>query len=351
MKILIFYTQAGGGHKNAAFLLASFLNQHEVKIVDLGNDNPITNWFYTDGYVLLTEKLTWLWALLTMFWKTRIGQFISKQVFKSNHRRTIKKEIDSFKPDKIVSTYFFSSSISNQYNPSIPAYYLVSEIFGAPVIWFDSNKVKYIVASQTIYQQGLDQGIFANNLIPFTEFFKPANSNLTFEIPNSNYDKKILIVGGGSSLPKGVELTKKLLNSQLNYQFYIVTGSNYRLKNRLKQLTSKDPRFIILGFVDYLPSLIKQVDVIISKAGPAIITEVLSAKKPIILYHYYWEQEKPNVEFIVNNNFGIYTPDLTKLVNGLPTILMSTKWQQCITNAKEHKFENSIKKIAQYIVE
>jgi processive 1,2-diacylglycerol beta-glucosyltransferase len=349
MRVLIFYTQAGGGHKTAANLLATHLKDHDIKLVDLGQKNIISRWTYGQLYVILTEKLTWIWVLLTLLWKTKIGQKGSRLLFRISHGNQIKQHIEDFKPDKIVSTYFFASSIACNVTNDTPTYYFVSEIFGAPSIWFDSNKVEYIVCSPKITKDALTHGISPNHIHEFSVFFKPLVENTIIKFDNLPL-KQVLIVGGGASLPRGIRLIKLIRRSDLAWQFNIVTGKNKALARKLRRMTIDDPRFVVHEFIDYMPSLIDSADLVIAKAGPAIITEVLTAKKPLLLYHYIWEQEKPNMEYVVNNNLGLYQPNLKKLTRSLNNLESTNEWNTIEANVEEHNFENSIDEIAQFIV-
>ena len=62
----------------------------------------------------------------------------------------------------------------------------------------------------------------------------------------------------------------------------------------------------ILGFTDKLKSLMSLADIVITKGGPATILELVSQNKPMIISHYIWEQEKGNVEYVLENNYGWY---------------------------------------------
>ena len=49
--------------------------------------------------------------------------------------------------------------------------------------------------------------------------------------------------------------------------------------------------------------------IVIAKSGPATILEVVALNKPLFLIHYIWEQEQGNMQYVVNNNLGIYEPN------------------------------------------
>ncbi|MGL4758802.1 MAG: glycosyltransferase, partial [Patescibacteria group bacterium] len=160
--------------------------------------------------------------------------------------------------------------------------------------------------------------------------------------------KTILIIGGGSSLPKGTSLVKQLMESELDYNFVVVTGQNQSLKTSLINITKNDSRFYILGFIDYVPELIKRSALVVSKAGPAIIIETLMAKKPILIYHYIWEQELPNLQYVLENNLGYYQPNLKKIPQEINNILSKNP---LLKLSKTPIDENSIFSICEFITD
>ncbi|MGL4759713.1 MAG: hypothetical protein ACRCXZ_10365, partial [Patescibacteria group bacterium] len=197
MKILIFYTKAGGGHYSAAKNLAANLNC-EVELCDLGEKNRFTRFLYSNFYVILTEKLVPIWWMTTLFWKTKIGIKISKKIFEIEFSKTIQSKIVAFEPNIVLSTYFFASSIAKKHQHDLDCKYVVSELFDAPRIWFDDPKVEYIVGSSRIHRRAIRNKIPKEKVFQFKKFFvEPKNhqgSNKTnFLNPNR---KTILIIGG-----------------------------------------------------------------------------------------------------------------------------------------------------------
>ena len=58
----------------------------------------------------------------------------------------------------------------------------------------------------------------------------------------------------------------------------------------------------------YVYELINIADVVITKGGPNTIMEILMSGKIPIVNSYIWEQEKGNLEFVVQNGLGVYEP-------------------------------------------
>ena len=71
---------------------------------------------------------------------------------------------------------------------------------------------------------------------------------------------------------------------------------------------SRELRFatptLVLGFVDYMPELMRACDVVVTKAGPGAIVEALATGLPLIITGFLPGQETPNVDFVVESGFG-----------------------------------------------
>ena len=354
MKILIFYTKTGGGHQSAAKNLANHLTC-EYELIDLGEKNSWTRFIYSDLYVILTERLFPIWALCTLIWRTRTGRYLTKKFFDLEFRNYIKSYIQESKPTIVVSTYFFASSIARSIQPDLKAFYLVSEIFGAPKIWFDDKQAQYLVASKEIANLGISLGIPNSNIHQFNKFYTPQkNINTTSQAPIAKQSNRtidgptsipnILIIGGGASLPNGVKLIKVLKSSNLQLTFTVITGRNTEMFNALTRLTNGDRRFTIKGFVDNVPELLTESSLVICKAGPGVIMEIINSKKPMLIYHYIWEQEKPNLDYVLQHNLGSYCPNLKLIPQEINSILYSNKKYNTIDLEP-----NSIIEIAKFV--
>jgi UDP-N-acetylglucosamine:LPS N-acetylglucosamine transferase len=96
--------------------------------------------------------------------------------------------------------------------------------------------------------------------------------------------------------------------------------------------------------------LLNIADVVICKAGPATIFEVLSQGKPMIIYKKFWPQEEGNVEYILKHNAGIFEPKLEFLPGLVDTILLNEEMQHTF---KKHiqslQYHNGLDECVDYI--
>jgi UDP-N-acetylglucosamine:LPS N-acetylglucosamine transferase len=376
-RVLIFYAKAGGGHESAAKAFRSEMLEQDpsinVKLVDIAGKNESANYLANKGYILLTEHLTWLWAFFTYLWKQRWFMWFTYQYVKLASGKWIKENLEEFQPELVISTYFFSSDYVNHLIENkklhltnadqIKVYTTVTEIFSAPTIWFYNKSTKYLVFSNYAKEIAQKCRVPDSNILEFGTFFnkkfneKPTSSQL--DIVKNEYRKTsnplILLVGGGSSIPKGDKILLQLLKIKQPIEIIMVCGRNEKLKDYATQLTQKynqnNHSVTVLGFTDKLHELINLSDLIITKGGPAMILEILSQEKPMLVSHYIWEQEKGNMEYVVKNNCGYYEPNIERLgvlIN--KTVNNLDQWQELKTNVIQVKPKSHIGDIVKFLL-
>src|SRR5439155_1264992 len=91
------------------------------------------------------------------------------------------------------------------------------------------------------------------------------------------------------------------------WQLVVICGRNEKLRRRLYELEASTP-MLILGFVDYLPELMRACDLVVTKAGPGAIAEALATGLPLVITGFLPGQESPNVDFVVESGIGSFAP-------------------------------------------
>jgi 1,2-diacylglycerol 3-beta-galactosyltransferase len=71
----------------------------------------------------------------------------------------------------------------------------------------------------------------------------------------------------------------------------------------------------VLGFVEYMPELMRACDMVVTKAGPGAIAEALATGLPLIITGFLPGQETPNVDYVVDSGFGAYAPKDSDLLD------------------------------------
>jgi 1,2-diacylglycerol 3-beta-galactosyltransferase len=126
----------------------------------------------------------------------------------------------------------------------------------------------------------------------------------------------ILISGGGEGSGKLLQQARALAWLEHPWQVVVVCGRNEKLQRRLSRVRFGTPTRIF-GFVDDMPDLMRAADVVVSKAGPGAIGEVLATGLPLIVTGYLPGQETENVTFVSRSGFGRYAPKPDQLLQAV----------------------------------
>jgi 1,2-diacylglycerol 3-beta-galactosyltransferase len=153
----------------------------------------------------------------------------------------------------------------------------------------------------------------------------------------------ILVMGGAAGVGHLARQVRALAEEPYPWQLVVVCGRNERLRARLSELPLQTPA-LVLGFVDYMPELMRACDIAVSKAGPGAIAEALATGLPLIITGFLPGQETPNVDFVVKSGFGAFAPkesdlfdEVRVLAEGGPT------WREMSRKAQElaHPYASS----------
>jgi UDP-N-acetylglucosamine:LPS N-acetylglucosamine transferase len=167
-------------------------------------------------------------------------------------------------------------------------------------------------------------------------------------------DKKVvLILGGGDGIPKGEKILEEILKSKLDAEIGFVCGKNEVLFSGAEKLklTYNADNLKIYGYVDYIYNLISISNVVITKCGASTIMEILNLKKVPIVNDYIWEQELGNVDYLIENNLGIYEPQIKNLPKAIKQLLEDDSlYSLYVKNISDQKIENGVAKVSSFLI-
>jgi 1,2-diacylglycerol 3-beta-galactosyltransferase len=153
----------------------------------------------------------------------------------------------------------------------------------------------------------------------------------------------VLVMGGAAGVGHLTQQVRTLAWEPYQWQLVVVSGRNEKLQRRLGELRFATPT-LVLGFVDYMPELMRACDMVVTKAGPGAIAEALATGLPLIITGFLPGQETPNVDYVVDSGFGAYAPkdsdlldEVRVLAEGGPT------WHEMARKAAElaHPYASS----------
>ncbi|MEK7625400.1 MAG: glycosyltransferase [Patescibacteria group bacterium] len=325
MRIWLCYVRAGGGHKAPAEALASEFRKsypgEKVELVDLAEKAELFfRYAIDDGYALLVHRAPWLYSFLYELNKIRSVVRFQNKLVDYFTLTSIKAKLVLDRPDAIVATHFFVSSLIRamaELKISIPITVAVTEPFSAPSPWFFFPEINYVVYSEQAKKLALAGGVPESNI----KVLPPIINHQLVKLDESaaalvkekhglaKEKKTILIIGGGNGLPGGVGVIAAILKDSIDANLLIVCGNNKNFEGKVRALVDRYPgRAVVLGYVKDVSELIAVSDLVIGKAGAGVVFETLMNRKPLLITHYIYGQEKGTMEFVVKNNLGWYEP-------------------------------------------
>jgi len=153
----------------------------------------------------------------------------------------------------------------------------------------------------------------------------------------------VLVMGGGAGVGHLEKQVRALATEPFQWQVVVVSGRNEKLRRRLAEQRFATPT-LVLGFVDYMPELMRACDIVVTKAGPGAIAESLATGIPLLITGFLPGQETPNVDYVVDSGFGAFAPkdsdlldEVRVLAEGGPT------WREMSRKAQElaHPYASS----------
>ncbi len=371
-KYLFLYLKTGGGHLAPAKAVAEKIKAKrkgnaEIILYDgLSESKSLAKIIIEDGYKNAVNKAVWTFEFLYALHKIKLVSIITSKLVSRYIKPGLEKQILTLLPKKIVIFHFFLikpvDEIIEKYNLDIPVLTVVTDPFTAHPIWFLKKNQNFIVFSEMLKEKCIRKGISEENLkvFPFVldrKFSQKISDSKSLVIrktlgfePDS---KVILIMGGGDGMPRGKKILKRLITKNMNAEIAIVCGKNKDLYSHVMKLKSKYEieNLKVYGYVDFVHSLIKISDVVITKCGASTFMEILLMGKVPLINNYIWEQEKGNMEFVCNSNMGILEKDTRKIPEVLNRLLTDHEFYNSLrNNIKSASISNGVGQVSEYIL-
>lgn len=332
-KLLFIYLRTGGGHLAPARAIAEYINKYKSENAEtfLIDGFSKSKWFakfiIEDGYRHLQSKAKWFYEFLYLTHKIKFISHISAFLVSINITKYLKEVVKNYQPDKIVIFHFFLIkpvyATLKKMKLKTPVITVVTDPFTAHPLWFLKKDQNFIVFSDELKKYCIKNGIDESQLhvFPFVlseKFSNKADDSTVQALKKMygvEYNNVLLILGGGDGIPNGKKILMSLYKNKGDYSVIIVCGKNKKLFNSAIKMKEEFGwnQLSVYGFVDFVNDIISMADLVITKCGASTFMEILISGKIPIINSYIWEQEKGNMDFIVNNKLGIYQKNVKKL--------------------------------------
>ncbi len=330
--ILILMVDVGGGHRAVADALRDALqciNPDDVQVVieDMAIASGMSISFMQDIYRPAMDSASWFWGALVHGTDGYHRARALTNLYTVTLNTTLKRLYQTHQPSLVVSVYpWFTGAAClalRKYNPAIPFITVVTDIYSAQAVWFYTGVDLLIVPTEIVAQRAI-KFRFPKEKIrivgqPISLDFSDGSTTkneLRAKLGLKQHLPTALLVSGGEGMGPLYKVARTIAQARLPLQLIAIAGRNKRLYERLRKARWEIP-VKAQGFVTNMPDWMRASDIIITKAGPSTIFEAMACGLPIILNGNLPGQEEGNVEFVIDNQVGIYCPKPKQIVEAL----------------------------------
>ncbi len=370
-KYFLLYLKTGEGHLAPARAIAQFLSANHGNTIDpvlidgLTDAKSLPRSIIEKGYRLLQARAKWYYEFLYATNKFPPIGYLNVAIANFFIKPYLRKRIEQERPAKIVIFHFFLIApvldILHELNFDIPVVTVVTDPFTAHPLWFQRPEQRYIVFSERVKRYCIERREIPESQLHVFPFI--LDEKYAVSLPSAEMtlvkqkfgfrpDKKcVLIIGGGDGIPNGKHILRQLLHASLDVDIAIVCGKNKALYAAALELQRRYPSLKVFAFVDFVYELLNAADVVITKCGASTIMEILMMKKIPIINDYIWEQELGNMEFVRDNELGIFEHKIGKLpdiVRGL--VSDNDPYKRFRQNIEKMNVRSGTKEVVEFLV-
>lgn len=321
-RVLLLHASVGTGHKRAAEALAAAFSRRqpgEVRVEDVLDHTPrLFRVAYARSYLELTDRAPLLWG----YFYTQSNVDPNLAEFTNNLRKIVesigtnglKDLLRTFLPDIIICTHFLPMELLVRYRRSAqllqPIYCVITD-YAAHTFWTYTEIDGYFVGDNQTRDQLIARGVNPNQIcvsgIPvdpaIAEPKDPVETRIRHGLPVDGH--VITLFGGGVDSNHVRVIVQGLKRSAVEATLIVVGGRNPTLVESLAHEHST-PRLRIRlhGFVNFVDDLVVASDLVITKAGGLIVSEVLARGVPLIVIDPIPGHEEWNADYVVSSGAG-----------------------------------------------
>ncbi|HEY0831564.1 MAG TPA: glycosyltransferase [Candidatus Dormibacteraeota bacterium] len=359
-RVLILFSDTGGGHRAAARALTDALKLLDptciVTVADpLIGQGPTVVRRLASLYSPVIQRSRAAWGAVYHTSNTRAAFAAIRAVFGRGVRNAVSDLLKIHDPDVVLSVHPLLNHISHQAirKGARPRALMtvITDLVDFHRGWTFSRADLVIAPTDLARKVALRRRVPADRIkllgLPVDLRFRPPAPGekqalrRRFGLDERRFT--VLVMGGAAGVGHLIQQVRALAWEPYQWQLVVVAGRNEKLRRRLDELRFATPT-LVLGFVDYMPELMRACDMVVTKAGPGAIAEALATGLPLIITGFLPGQETPNVDYVVDSGFGAYAPkdsdlldEVRVLAEGGPT------WREMSRKAEElaHPYASS----------
>jgi processive 1,2-diacylglycerol beta-glucosyltransferase len=267
----------------------------------------------------MTNKAPLMWGYF--YHQTELDPNISE--FVNNARRLVegtsvlplRDVLRTFQPDAIVCTHFLPVELllrlKHRGELHQPVYCVVTD-YSAHTFWANPGLEGYFVGSDHTRDQLIERGVASSTIyvsgIPINPDITKAKDSAAVRAERGlvHEGPVVTLFGGGVETGRIRDMVTRLLQSGVEGTLVVVAGRNETLVDALKDLRPSEKLDLrVLGLINYVDDLIVASDLVVTKSGGLIVSEVLARSTPMIVIEPIPGQEEWNADYVVSSGAGV----------------------------------------------
>jgi 1,2-diacylglycerol 3-beta-galactosyltransferase len=330
LKVLLLFSDSGGGHRSAAEALieaweADYPGRVKAEMVDFIRDYvPFPLNRAGSAYPSMVRNFGSLYAGVFHASDTPERVHAILRTLYPSTRRAIQRMLAQHPADVIVSVHPLANHIVNWSMSATglarPYVTVVTDLLTAHAAWYYARVRRIIVPTPDALARGVEYGVPPERLavrgLPVARKFCGAaaarpKGAVRAALGLLPVHRTVLLVGGGEGMGPVYEMARAidaaLAGGGMLAQLVVVAGRNTALRDQLQAANWRLPVHVE-GFVKNMPEWMAAADVLVTKAGPGSIVEGLISGLPLILMSKVHGQEDGNVDYVVRERVGAWEP-------------------------------------------
>jgi 1,2-diacylglycerol 3-beta-galactosyltransferase len=332
LRVLLLFSDTGGGHRSAAEALIEAWNADhpgrvQIQLVDLFRYySPFPLNLAGPSYPLTIKYFSPVWQA---GYRSSDGPRRAWAIARAGYhyvRRRLCRLLAEHPADAIVSVHpLFNHCVNwvvNDLGLRLPYVTVVTDLWTAHAFWFYPDVQHLIVPTEGARDRAIRCGVPPDRIrvrgLPvarkYTANLKTAQNRAQVRVKLGLAPEGwvVLLAGGGEGMGP-LEKMAQALDAALPLdgsptQLVVIAGRNAKLRGRLQAANWRHPARVE-GFVSNMPDWMAAADVLVTKAGPGTITEGLVSGLPLVLMSKVPGQEDGNVDFVTSQGLGVWSPE------------------------------------------
>ncbi|MBL8133607.1 MAG: glycosyltransferase [Anaerolineae bacterium] len=324
-RILFLMSDTGGGHRAAAEAISAALLQRygednlSIELVDVFKSySPFPLNYMPEFYPWLIKNGKSSWGMGYKLSNSRRSAKVMSRAMYVTAEKQMKRMVHENPADVIVCVHSVLTrpavdAFMHAADDRPPFLTVVTDLVSTHMFWYDKRVERTLVPTEAAFERGVLAGLKPEHMrvtgLPVHPRFSeiPSQHEARAALGWDPHLPAILMVGGGEGMGPLYKNARALNARKLKCQLVIIAGRNKSLQTRLEESDWNQPTHIY-GFMKDMPRLMAASSILVSKAGPATICEACIAGLPMILFDAIPGQETGNVDYVVDNNAGVFAP-------------------------------------------